>query len=143
MTPNQKMREAIEDVVNMSYAELRTKFYSFFGDEAVCPLNVRSVRNRLIYKIQEMYLGGISADDMQLLSDISGQKELAVNSDKGTASTAVVHYVREWKGVKYDVTEISDSCYELDGKQYKSLSAVARAITGTRWNGKIFFGVKK
>jgi hypothetical protein len=31
--------------------------------------------------------------------------------------------------------------YELDGKQYKSLSAVARAITGTRWNGKLFFGV--
>ena len=43
----------------------------------------------------------------------------------------------------YDVTKISDKCYELDGVQYKSLSAVARAITGTRWNGKLFFGVKK
>lgn len=63
MTPNQKMREAIEDVENMSYAELRAKFYSFFGD-AVCPLNPRTVKNRLIYKIQEMYLGGISAEDM-------------------------------------------------------------------------------
>ena len=142
MTPNQKMREAIEDVENMSYAELRAKFYSFFGD-AVCPLNSRTVKNRLIYKIQEMYLGGISAEDMQLLSDISGQRELVSNSQPDIASTAVVHYVREWKGVKYDVIEISDICYELDGKQYKSLSAVARAITGTRWNGKLFFGVKK
>ena len=47
------------------------------------------------------------------------------------------------KGKKYDVTEVSEKCYELDGKQYKSLSAVARAITGTRWNGKLFFGVTR
>ena len=60
-----------------------------------------------------------------------------------TAATSVIHYVREWKGKKYDVTEVSEKCYELDGKQYKSLSAVARAITGTRWNGKLFFGVTR
>jgi hypothetical protein len=90
-----------------------------------------------------MYIGGISTEDLQLLSDITKHKELMPESETTIASTAVVHYVREWKGKKYDVIEISDSCYELEGKQYKSLSAVARAITGTRWNGKIFFGVKK
>jgi hypothetical protein len=142
MTPNQKMREAIEDVEAMSYAELKVKFHSFFG-ETVCPLNARTLKNRLIYKIQEMYIGGISTEDLQLLSDITKHKELMPESETAIASTAVVHYVREWKGKRYDVIEISDSCYELEGKQYKSLSAVARAITGTRWNGKIFFGVKK
>ena len=58
-------------------------------------------------------------------------------------TTSMIHYIREWKGKKYDVTQISEKCYELEGVQYKSLSAVARAITGTRWNGKLFFGVKK
>ena len=111
----------------------------------VCPINTRTLKNRLIYKIQEMHLGGISQSDMQLLLDISGQKGARLGSSSQTAvpATSMIHYIREWKGKKYDVTQISEKCYELNGVQYKSLSAVARAITGTRWNGKLFFGVKK
>ena len=49
---------------------------------------------------------------------------------------------RMWKGRKYEVVVRGENKFELDGVYYTSLSAVARAITGTRWNGKIFFGVK-
>ena len=111
---------------------------------AVCPTNTRTLRNRLIYKIQEMHLGGISQSDMQLLLEISGQNGAKIKTcSKAAPTTSMIHYIREWKGKKYDVTQISEKCYELAGVQYKSLSAVARAITGTRWNGKLFFGVKK
>ncbi len=48
--------------------------------------------------------------------------------------------VREFKGKRYSVTVIQNG-YEFDGKKYKSLSAIANEITGTRWNGKKFFGV--
>ena len=48
--------------------------------------------------------------------------------------------VREFKGKRYSVTVIQN-CYEYNGKKYKSLSAIANKITGTRWNGKKFFGV--
>lgn len=48
--------------------------------------------------------------------------------------------VREFKGRRYTVLALQDG-YEFNGSKYKSLSAVANKITGTRWNGKKFFGV--
>lgn len=48
--------------------------------------------------------------------------------------------IREFKGKKYSVTVMSDG-YEFNGIRYKSLSAIANEITGTRWNGKKFFGL--
>jgi hypothetical protein len=49
--------------------------------------------------------------------------------------------VREWQGVEHCVTARDDG-YEYQGRPYKSLSSIARAITGTRWNGWVFFGLK-
>jgi len=49
--------------------------------------------------------------------------------------------IREWQGAEHSVT-VRDDGYEYQGRPYKSLSAIARLITGTRWNGWIFFGLK-
>ena len=49
--------------------------------------------------------------------------------------------MREYQGVEHPVTVLQDG-YEWQGRPYKSLSAIARAITGTRWNGLVFFGLK-
>ena len=49
--------------------------------------------------------------------------------------------MREWQGTVQTVT-VTDDGYEWQGRPYQSLSAVARAITGTRWNGWTFFGLK-
>ena len=49
--------------------------------------------------------------------------------------------IREWQGVEHLVTVTSDG-FDWQGRPYKSLSAIARAITGTRWNGWVFFGLK-
>ncbi len=50
--------------------------------------------------------------------------------------------IREWQGVEHCVT-VRDGDYEWQGRPYRSLSAAARAITGTRWNGLVFFGLKR
>lgn len=50
--------------------------------------------------------------------------------------------VRIWNDQRYEVTVQAEG-YEFDGRTFRSLSAVAREITGTRWNGKFFFGLKK
>lgn len=52
-------------------------------------------------------------------------------------------YVRNWRGKDYEVIVYADDKVEYEGKRYKSLTAVAKAITGTHWNGLVFFGVKK
>ena len=49
--------------------------------------------------------------------------------------------LREWQGVEHTVTVLTED-YEYQGRPYRSLSAIARAITGTRWNGCVFFGLK-
>jgi hypothetical protein len=49
--------------------------------------------------------------------------------------------IREYQGVEYCVTVRDEDC-EYQGRPFRSLSAVARAITGTRWNGPLFFGLK-
>ena len=49
--------------------------------------------------------------------------------------------IREWKGVEHCVT-VRDDNFEYQGRPFISLSAVARTITGTRWNGLVFFGLK-
>ena len=49
--------------------------------------------------------------------------------------------IREWQGVEHCVT-VRDDDFEYQGRPFKSLSAIARAITGTQWNGWLFFGLK-
>lgn len=51
-------------------------------------------------------------------------------------------FIREFKGKKYEVTAL-DKGFSYNSKTYKSLSSIANEITGTRWNGKKFFGVAK
>jgi hypothetical protein len=51
-------------------------------------------------------------------------------------------FIRQWQGKVHEV-ESSGSAFIYNGENYKSLSAIARKITGTQWNGKLFFGVKK
>ena len=50
--------------------------------------------------------------------------------------------IREWNGVEHTITVLRDG-FEWQGRPYKSLSAIARAITGTRWNGYRFFGLRE
>jgi hypothetical protein len=51
--------------------------------------------------------------------------------------------IRERDEREYRLTFMADGLYELDGQRYKSLSAAAKAITGTHWSGPAFFGLKK
>jgi hypothetical protein len=50
--------------------------------------------------------------------------------------------IREWRGVEQPVTVVANG-FEWQGRRFKSLSAAARAITGTQWNGPVFFGLKR
>jgi hypothetical protein len=89
--------------------------------------------------------GGLSADVSRRLEaiaaalpDKAGKPAKRANSDRPLAGTRLI---REWKGVEHQVT-VRDSDFEYQGRPYKSLSAVARGITGARCNGLVFFGLK-
>ena len=141
---NQGIQQQIERINRMKLAELRKKFNELFGFEPG-QTNVVNLRHLLAYRIQELHFGGFSDNDKEILIRIADGDPMAnlQNKAKGMISKLRgTRYQRVWKGKKYEVIVLGDGTFEYDGTVYQSLSAIAREITGTRWNGKLFFGVK-
>ena len=105
----------------------------------------RNMRKRIAYRLQEIYLGGLSERDTETLNAIADKDPLANLQCAGASKMTTregTRFRRVWKGVEYEVIAMGDGGFEFQNATYRSLSAIARKITGTRWNGKLFFGVK-
>jgi hypothetical protein len=99
--------------------------------------------SRLAYRIQELAYGGLKPATRATLDVLAdGLDPKAARKRVVNAPVAGTQLIREWRGVEHKVTVLIDG-FEWEGRRYKSLSAVARAITGTQWNGLVFFGVKR
>lgn len=122
---------------------LRAKWRELFDTEPP-PYNRRFLESRLAYRIQELAYGGLKPETIERLEAIADElegktpKRRRPMEGKPMAGTRLV---RIWKGAEHSVTVLKDG-FEYQGRPYKSLSAVARLITGTRWNGLVFFGLK-
>ena len=107
------------------------------------PFNRVFLIKRLAYRIQELAYGGLSKETEQrldsLASDENGQSNKMPAKEQILPGTRLV---RGWKGVEHSCTVLDDG-FEYQGRRFKSLSAVANCITGSRWNGLVFFGLKK
>lgn len=132
----------------MTESKLHEEWRTLFGGEAPqCRPSV--LRRRLAHRIQELSCGApveelrrrIEEHRTRLGMDAMGVR---CRNDCGRANTLVTgtRLVREWGGVRCEVTVMSKG-FEFQGKSYRSLSAVAKAITGTHWNGRAFFGLYK
>jgi hypothetical protein len=126
-------------------ADLKQQWRELFGTEPP-PYNRRYLESRLAYRIQELAYGGLKPETVErleaLAEGLDGNNAPLRRRRGMTRPIAGTVLVREWQGVEHRVT-VLDGGFEHQGKPYKSLSAIARAITGTRWNGLIFFGLKK
>src|SRR5512132_3280333 len=124
-----------------SMAELKQLWRDLYDREPP-PCNKPFLIKRLAYRIQELAYGGLSARAEAKLDRLIAEEEARLNGkllkrsrDRLIAGTRLI---REWKGVEHAVAD----GYEYQGRPYKSLSAIARAITGTRWNGPAFFALR-
>ncbi len=123
--------------------ELKAQWRDLFGKEPP-PYNRRFLESRLAYRIQELAYGGLKPVTLKRLEALGEQLD-GGNITKRRIRTdrkpiAGTRLVREWQGVEHTVTVTLDG-YEYQGRPYQSLSAIARAITGARWNGWVFFGL--
>ena len=123
---------------------LKAQWRELFDSEPP-PFNRRYLESRLAYRIQELAYGGLKPETIRRLErlgdelDGGDRKKSRIRADlKPITGTRLL---REWQGVEHVVTVTSDG-FDWQGRPYKSLSAIARAITGTRWNGWVFFGLK-
>ncbi len=124
--------------------ELKEQWRTLFGKEPP-PFNRKYIESRLAYRLQELTYGGLKPETVARLEALGEQLDGGVvevrkkrADDRPIAGTRLI---REWQGVEHCVTVLPDG-FEWQGRPYKSLSAAARAITGTRWNGLVFFGLK-
>ena len=125
-------------------AELKKQWRELFNEEPPA-FNRRYLESRLAYRIQELAYGGLKVETVKRLQQLGEQL------DGGNITTRRVRadlkpitgtrLIREYQGIEHCVTVRRDD-FEYLGRPYQSLSAIARAITGTRWNGLVFFGLK-
>src|SRR6056297_2194615 len=125
--------------------DLKKQWRDLFDSEPP-PFNRRYLESRLAYRIQELVYGGLKPETIRRLErlgeelDGGDQRKRSIRADRDRPITGT-RLLREWQGVEQIVTVTADG-FEWQGRPYKSLSAIARAITGTRWNGWVFFGLK-
>lgn len=109
------------------------------------PYNRRFLESRLAYRIQELAYGGLKPATVARLETLGEQFDGGkVSTRKARADLWPVtgtKLIRDWKGVEHVVTVTLDG-FDWQGRPFKSLTAIARAITGTQWNGLVFFGLK-
>lgn len=143
-TRNSVLRQ-LNALQKMTIHELKEKWRDIYGFD---PPNLGNLfmLKRLAFRIQELYYGGLS----KKASDKLQQCMQSVQTAKlGMASEAVskklltgARFIREWHGERYEVV-VRDDGFEYNGQIYRSLSAIAQKITGTKWNGLKFFRAPK
>lgn len=123
---------------------LKGRWRELFGTEPPA-YNRRFLESRLAYRIQELAYGGLKPETVERLEalgeQLDGGNPIVRRTRTDMKPIAGTRLIREWKGMEHCVTVLDDG-YEYQGRPFKSLSAIARAITGTRWNGLLFFGLK-
>ena len=122
-------------LATLSLAQLRERWTTVCPDRPVPRVSAGLMRLALAWELQARVHGGLSRRCTQAL------EQLANGKTKTRASAPGMRLTREWSGVLHVVSIGDDGVIRWNDSEWKSLSAVARAITGTRWSGPAFFGL--
>lgn len=157
------MRKEIEELSRMTVSQLRKKYLEVFGEDTRSN-HKRFLYRRIAWRIQALAEGGLSERARRRALEIANDADLRIRAPKtkfGTDTTmdprlSVTSKVpgeldprlpppgsyvdREYKGQHIIVKVLVDG-FEFESRQYRSLSAIAREVTGTKWNGFLFFNL--
>jgi hypothetical protein len=127
----------------MSRTALAALWQDHFGKRPSRSLRRETIVPILAYRLQEKAYGGLKSSVAKQLRALlegerTGNRQIAMNL-RPKPGTRIV---REWQDKLHEVSVLPDG-YEYDGRTYRSLSEIARVITGTRWSGPAFFGTKR
>ena len=124
--------------------KLKEQWRQLFESEPPA-FNRRYLESRLAYRIQELAYGGLKPETVRRLEklgeELDGGRADVRKRPANDRPISGTRLIREYQGVEHCIT-VRDDDFEYQGRPYKSLSAIARAITGTQWNGVVFFGLK-
>ena len=130
--------ERLREIAVMDRAACAAALSALPGVTVPPRLRAETLRRLLAYEVQARALSGLTAQEKRALRSIAAGK--SSSGSAVAASSPGTHLVRDWNGRTYRV-DVTDAGYLLDGTTYRSLSAVAKRITGTAWSGPRFFGL--
>ena len=141
-----EMAVEIGRLAGLDLFALRERWRSLYGSEPPQRMSRELMMRAVAYRMQENAFGGLSrATKAKLMaaSEEGGRSEtkaFRVRTDRmikpGTK------FLREWNGRTHEVMALADGGFVYRGAVFRSLSAIAREITGTRWSGPVFFGLE-
>ena len=137
-------REALARLPELDLTDLRQQWRVLYKSDASAHLSRELLLRAVAYRMQELALGGLCPEPQRQLRHLAqqltagGQIRMRARPDLATGT----RLVREWQGRTYEVIALEDG-FSWQDTHYRSLSAIARKITGTPWSGPLFFGLKQ
>ena len=130
----EKLTDLIAEIANLERCKCLDRWRTVFGRSPPKHVSLPFMRRVLIWEAQNSALGGVSAKTKRRLAQIASGKSVPTTAKPGS------QLIREWNGREY-IVDVTQDGYLWKGKTWRSLSAIAREITGTKWSGPRFFGV--
>jgi hypothetical protein len=137
----------LADLAAMPIAALRDRWRTLYGTEPPATYKRAYLIRRLSYRVQELAYGGLSEDARDQLRQIAAADDFGVKARRARrlrrhreGPVAGTRLIRDWNGRRYEVTATRDG-FEFEGRRFRTLSAIAKAITGAHHSGPRFFGL--
>jgi len=143
LTRDEALRSEIAALDQLDLNALRQRWRQLYRTAAPVGFRRDVLIRAIAYKLQEKALGGLAPSTRRKLLKIATEAESAdgfTTADAPRRLRAGTRLIRDWKGTVHTVEVLADG-FEWTGSRFTSLSAIAREITGTSWNGHTFFGV--
>jgi Protein of unknown function (DUF2924) len=138
-----KISAEIAALASVDTKDLKSRWRALYDTEPPPRISRELFTRAIAYRLQEREFGGLAPATHRLLervaNDLSSPRARLSKTRKAAPGTLLI---REWRGNAHQVT-VHDDAVVYRGKRYRSLSEVARLITGTRWSGPLFFGLRK
>jgi len=138
------LASGIASLSKLDIDELRERWKATFGKAPSHDISRSFLTRAIAYRLQEKAFGGLKPSTQRLLAEFAHDRTngsaLAPAPSRIVQPGAVL--VREWRGISHQVS-VLEKGFSFRGRHYRSLSEVAREITGTRWSGPLFFGLKR
>ncbi len=134
----------MQSLEGLSFEELKCKWRKDLKCEPPERTSKDFLRGHIAWNNQAARHGGLKRKAHNQIKQLMIQLREGVDltPDHNLVIKAGTRLIRQYKGKKYEVTA-TENGFEYEGKQYSSLSTIATEITGTSWNGKVFFGAKR
>jgi len=139
----QDLEAQLAQLEHLTREQLVKGWRELYGSDPPGKISDLLMRQAIAYRLQVRELGGLNFSTRRTLERAldEGAADRATPrcNDRPVAVGAVL--IRQWRGASHQVTVLEDGLL-YRGRHYRSLSEVAREITGTRWSGPLFFGLK-